>query len=576
MIPQSFVQELLNRVDIVDVVERHVALKKAGTNYVACCPFHSEKTPSFTVSQAKQFYHCFGCGAHGTAIGFLMDHNGLSFPEAVKELADRAGLQVPEERISPTVPRAAGLHDLLLEATRFYREQLKHSDRAIAYLKGRGVTGEIAARFGLGYAPSGWQNLAGVFPDYQAKGLLESGLVIQSEEGRRYDRFRDRVMFPILNQRGQVVGFGGRVIDHGEPKYLNSPETPVFEKGRELYGLYHARQAIREGGTVVVVEGYMDVVALAQHGIVGAVATLGTATTPNQVQLLFRFGDRVVFCFDGDEAGRRAAWRALENCLSQLVDGKQVGFLFLAEGEDPDTYVRKAGRDGFERLLKCAQPLSTFLIAGLADRADLGTQEGRARLLKEARPLVSRISAPALGLLVRKRLAEVAGVSLEELNSLFHIKETLRGAPQPPRRVEAPNQSLYRRILRCIVFDPELARANEFMVPPEAGTDGELLVQLVEFVRNSAEAVTTAAVIQHFAETPWDRQLCDLERDLAPLGVEFDADAELTGALQALDQQRAQEAGKRKFSEVLAKSREQWSAEDEALVRRGGRNVPGE
>jgi DNA primase len=580
MIPQSFVQELLNRVDIVDVVERHVALKKAGANYVACCPFHSEKTPSFTVSHAKQFYHCFGCGAHGTAIGFLMEHNGLSFPEAVKELADRAGMQVPEERTTPAVPRVAGLHDLLLEATRYYREQLKRSDKAIAYLKGRGVTGEIAARYGLGYAPSGWQNLAGVFPDYHAKGLLESGLVIQGEEGKRYDRFRDRVMFPILNQRGQVVGFGGRVIDHGEPKYLNSPETPVFEKGRELYGLYHARQAIRESGTVVVVEGYMDVVALAQHGIGAAVATLGTATTPNHVQLLFRHADRVVFCFDGDQAGRRAAWRALENCLSQLVDGKQVGFLFLPEGEDPDTYVRKTGRDGFERMLKGAQPLSTFLMAGLADRVDLGTQEGRARLLKDARPLVGQISAPALGLLVRKRLAEMAGVTLEELNSLLQIKQVLRNAERSPRRTPPRIQTLCRRVLQCLVLNPELARAADVVVPAEAGDEGELLRQLLDFVRSSPQSVVTAAVIQHFAETPLDRQMAEIAREIAPFGPEFDSEAVFTGAMGKLAESRERDARAREINALHAKDPDLWTPEERSryrqLVQAGNRNAAGE
>jgi DNA primase len=567
MIPQSFVQDLLNRVDIVDVVERHVSLRKAGANYVACCPFHGEKTPSFTVSPSKQFYHCFGCGAHGTAIGFLMEYSGLNFPEAVTELAARAGMQVPEERAAPMLARSAGLHEILLEATRYYREQLKRSDKAVAYLKSRGVSGEIAASFGMGYAPAGWQNLAAVFPDYQSKALVEAGLVIQGDDGKRYDRFRDRVMFPILNQRGQVIGFGGRVLDQGEPKYLNSPETPVFEKGRELYGLYQARPVVREGGTVLVVEGYMDVVALAQHEVRYAVATLGTATTPNQVQLLFRHGEKVVFCFDGDAAGRRAAWRALENCLAQLADGKQAAFLFLPEGEDPDTYVRKAGREGFERLLKGAQPLSTFFVSELAGRVDLTSPEGRARLLQEARPLVTRVVAPAIGLLVRKRLAELAGVSLQELNSLFHIKETLGAASRPPRRVEAPDHSLYRQMLRCIIFDPELARADELVVPPEAGRDGELLVQLVDFVRNCSPVVTTAALIQRFTETPWDRQLGELERELAPLGTEFNAEADFTGALRRLEQRRREEAREREREVLSAKGLDALTPEERSRYR---------
>ncbi len=347
MIPQSFIQDLLNRVDIVDVVESYVPLKRAGTNYAARCPFHSEKSPSFTVSQTKQFYHCFGCGAHGTAISFLMEHQGMGFVDAVKDLAGRVGMVVPEQTADPQrkekIEAAEDLTEIMLKAAQFYKAQLKTSDKAVAYLKNRGLTGEIAARYGLGYAPDGWQNLEAVFPEYQSKSLTEAGLVIASEEGRRYDRFRDRIMFPIHNQRGAIIGFGGRVIDQGEPKYLNSPETPLFEKGRELYGLFQARSAIREAERVVVVEGYMDVVALGQYDIGYAVATLGTATTPWQVQKLLRQTDNVIYCFDGDAAGRRAAWRALENSLAQLQDGKQVRFLFLPPEDDPDSFVRAHG-----------------------------------------------------------------------------------------------------------------------------------------------------------------------------------------------------------------------------------------
>ncbi|TAN80471.1 MAG: DNA primase, partial [Gallionella sp.] len=309
MIPKSFIQDLLNRLDIVDVVERYVPLKKAGANFVACCPFHNEKSPSFTVSQTKQFYHCFGCGAHGTAIGFVMEHAGLGYVEAIEELARGIGLKVPHERPAASEAHqktgqkiAPDLYEVMQTATRYYREQLKLSQRAIDYLKQRGLSGEIAAKFGIGYSPDGWQNLAAAFPDYQDAALAETGLVISVEEGKRYDRFRDRIMFPIINVRGQVIGFGGRVLDKGEPKYLNSPETPLFEKGRELYGLFQAQKAIRAGRQVLVVEGYMDVVALAQHGVEYAVATLGTATTPYHVQKLLRLAEHIVFCFDGDKA----------------------------------------------------------------------------------------------------------------------------------------------------------------------------------------------------------------------------------------------------------------------------------
>ena len=419
MIPKSFIQDLLNRLDIVDVIERYLPLKKAGANYVACCPFHNEKSPSFTVSQTKQFYHCFGCGAHGTAIGFVMEHTGMGFVEAVEDLAKSIGVTVPQE--ASNVPQhkvAPDLYDLMQSATRYYREQLKKTPRAIDYLKGRGLSGEVAARFGIGYAPDDWQNLKAAVPNYQDASLVETGLVIEGEDGKRYDRFRDRIMFPIVNVRGQVIGFGGRVLDKGEPKYLNSPETPLFEKGHELYGLYQAQKAIRAQQRVIVVEGYMDVVALAQHGVEYAVATLGTATTPFHVQKLLRLCDQVVFCFDGDKPGQKAAWRALENALPQLRDGKRLGFLFLPEEHDPDTYIREYGTEAFEHELENSLPLSGYLLRELTAQVDLRTQEGRSALLKNAQPLLTAITAPTTALLLRKEVAALAGVTQAELEAL--------------------------------------------------------------------------------------------------------------------------------------------------------------
>ncbi|HMS81640.1 MAG TPA: DNA primase, partial [Burkholderiaceae bacterium] len=361
MIPQSFIQELLARVDVVDVVGRHVKLRKGGANWLGLCPFHGEKSPSFTVSPTKQFYHCFGCGAHGSAIGFLMEHGGLSYPDAIHELARSVGLEVPDERpgAGEARRRDPDLLETLAAAARFYKQRLKDTPRAIEYLKGRGVSGETAARFGIGYAPDGWRSLEAAVPDYSAATLVESGLVIEPEPDpgadvdggappgrrKRYDRFRDRVMFPIRNPRGQTIGFGGRVLGQGEPKYLNSPETPVFSKGRELYGLFEGRDAIRAADCVIVVEGYMDVVMLAQHGVGNAVATLGTATTAQHVHKLLRLVDRVVFAFDGDAAGRRAAWRALEACLPLAADTKRIDFLFLPPEHDPDSFVRERGAD---------------------------------------------------------------------------------------------------------------------------------------------------------------------------------------------------------------------------------------
>ncbi len=420
MIPPGFIQDLLARVDIVDIVGRHVDLKKAGINHKGLCPFHGEKTPSFTVSPSRQTYHCFGCGQHGNAVGFLMEHLGIGFVDAVRDLAQQAGMQVPEDDRSPQErerekaqkQRQATLTEVLAKAGQHYRQQLKGNTRAIDYLKGRGLTGQIALQFGLGYAPDGWRSLASAFPSYDDPLLVESGLVILQDdpgrseaEQRRYDRFRDRIMFPIRNVQGEVIGFGGRVLDKGEPKYLNSPETPVFHKGKELYGLYEARPAMRRRGYALVVEGYMDVVALAQHGFGNAVATLGTACTADHVQKLFRFTESVVFSFDGDAAGRRAAGRALEAALPHANESRTIKFLFLPTEHDPDSYVRELGADAFERCVEGAVPLSRQLMDTAAEGCDLGTPEGRAKMLSVAKPLWAALPE---GLLKRQLLGELA------------------------------------------------------------------------------------------------------------------------------------------------------------------------
>jgi DNA primase len=387
-----------------------------------------------------------------------MEYTGAGFIDAVKDLAQGVGMQVPEvksERPRGKTEEGDDLYAVLLKSAQYYRQQLKNAPHAIAYLQHRGLSGDIAKQFGIGYAPDGWQNLQAAFPDYNAKALVAAGLVIQGEEGKRYDRFRDRIMFPIVDQRGHIVGFGGRVIDQGEPKYLNSPETALFEKGRELYGLYQGRRAIRDAGRVIVVEGYLDVVALAQSGIGYTVATLGTATTPAHVQKLLRQAEEIVFCFDGDDAGRRAAWRALENSLEQLVDGKQLSFLFLPQGEDPDTYVRKLGKDAFEKLLGDAQPLSQFMLRELSSRVDLDTHEGRARLLQEARPLVKQVAAPLLSLLLRKQFAQMAGISQQELDAQFQVKSNVAAAVQ--RRSPPVQRSIVCSLIELLMLHPEFS-----------------------------------------------------------------------------------------------------------------------
>ena len=430
-IPQHFIQELLARVDVVEVVGRYVQLKKGGANFMGLCPFHGEKSPSFSVSPAKQFFHCFGCGKNGNAIGFLMEHAGMTFVEAVKDLAQNVGMQVPEEDISPQDraraaeqrQKQATLTDVLEKAGEAYRKHLRNSPKAIAYFKGRGLSGEIAKQFGLGYAPEGWRSLASVFPDYQDALLAESGLVIVSqedgEEEKRYDRFRDRVMFPIRNVKGECIGFGGRVLGEGTPKYLNSPETPVFSKGRELYGLFEARNALRDAGYVLVTEGYMDVVALAQLGFPNAVATLGTACTTDHVQKLFRFTDSVVFSFDGDSAGRRAARKALDGALPYATDVRSVKFLFLPAEHDPDSYIREFGKEAFAHCLTEAMPLSRFLIEVAREGCDLHTAEGRAHMASNAKPMWMALPDGALKRQLLSEIAELADLGNHELQDLW-------------------------------------------------------------------------------------------------------------------------------------------------------------
>ena len=430
-IPQSFIQELINRSDVVEIVGRYVQLKKGGANYMGLCPFHGEKSPSFSVSPAKQFFHCFGCGKNGNAIGFLMEHAGMSFIEAVKDLAQSYGLQVPEDDADPAErqraqqqrQRQATLNEVLDKAGESYRKHLKTSPHAVAYLKGRGLSGEVAKQFGLGYAPDGWRNLASVFADYQDALLVESGLVISSaedgEEEKRYDRFRDRIMFPIRNVKGECIGFGGRVMGDGTPKYLNSPETPVFSKGRELYGLFEARQALREAGYVLVTEGYMDVVALAQLGFPNAVATLGTACTTDHVQKLFRFTDSVVFSFDGDAAGRRAARKALDGALPFASDTRNVKFLFLPAEHDPDSFVRAHGTDAFARLVSDATPLSRFVMEVARDGCDIDTAEGRALLAAQAKPLWLSMPEGVLKSQLLNEFADAVGIGQHELQRLW-------------------------------------------------------------------------------------------------------------------------------------------------------------
>ena len=511
-IPQTFIDELLTRTDIVELIDSRVQLKKAGREYKACCPFHNEKTPSFTVSQVKQFYHCFGCGMHGTAITFLMDYEHMDFVEAVEELAHRAGLEVPRDA-SPESHRPAVTqphYELLEKISAYYQQQLRahpQAGRVVEYLKKRGLSGEVVARFKIGFAPPGWDNLGKAFgsdPQTQ-KLLLELGLLIERDNDKgSYDRFRDRVQFPIQDRRGRTVGFGGRVLDDSSPKYLNSPESPVFHKGQELYGLYEARKSVRQLRQLLVVEGYMDVVALAQFGINYAVATLGTATTADHLERLFRTAPEIVFCFDGDRAGREAAWRALENTLPVLRDGREARFLFLPDGEDPDSLVRKIGMEEFEKRIQSATHLSDFFFERLSSQLDTSSIDGRARLVDLAKPLLARLPDSMFSQLMTERLAALVETSAERLASRLGTAAQPgppAGRPAAGRPPAAGRKSPVREAIARLLYEPSLA-AEIDVLPLQAYADipgVALLIEILTLLHQQPD-LNTGAILEHWRD----------------------------------------------------------------------------
>jgi DNA primase len=577
-IPKNFIDELIARADIVEIIGARVQLKKAGREYKACCPFHNEKTPSFWVSPDKQFYHCFGCGKHGTVLGFLMDHDHLAFPEAVEELATRLGLEVPREGGDSGPPRAdEPLYELIGQVARFYGEALGREPRARDYLVKRGLTAQTIERFQIGYAPNSWNDVLRRFgaDDAQRRRLAETGLIIERERGqaqfsdRHYDRFRDRIMFPIRDTRGRVIAFGGRIIEAGEPKYLNSPETALFHKGRELYGLYETRRARSSLKRLVIVEGYMDAVRLHQEGIDYAVATLGTATTAEHFRRIFRLVPEVVFAFDGDRAGRAAAWRALQQALPEAREGRQIRFLFLPDGHDPDTLVAAEGREAFELRLTSALPLSEYLVRELSEQSDLSHADGRARFAESARPLYQKVPAGVYRELLLGRLAEVVGLGPERLEELWSkpagaAAPTPAPATRPPERTRtsAGRGSLVRQAILRLVHFPAIAA--EVSPAERSGLDASeeagiaLLRELLDNLRTQPAQIS-AQVIQRWAGRDGGEALQKLlERE----EVITDA-AAAAGELRAALVKLADLAAERRLQALEAKSREGPLNEDE-------------
>jgi len=543
-IPQSFIDELLNRIDVVDIIDSRVPLKKAGSNYKACCPFHTEKTPSFTVSQPKQFYHCFGCGAHGTAISFLMEYEHLSFVDAIEDLAQQAGLEVEREQGHTHIaPREDNLYEIMNQAHAYYKQQLRshpQATQAVDYLKQRGMSGEIAAEFGVGFAPPGWDNLIQSIGEDKMALLNRAGLVIEKDHGGYYDRFRERIMIPITDRRGRVIAFGGRILDSGDthgPKYLNSPETPIFHKGRELYGLYEMRKSIRNPEKILVVEGYMDVLALAQFGVRYAVATLGTATTREHLETLYRVVPRVVFCFDGDRAGREAAWRALENALPNMHEGREAGFLFLPEGEDPDSMIRQEGQAAFEQRIDQAIPLSEFLLQHFSTQVDLGTADGRARLVKLVKPYLQNIPDKVFRHMMFNLLASKVSMSVTQLENLVDTQPAVQHQAQKPPNQAKGKPTPVRQAINLVLNNPQITSSiqNYGFLQQSDIQGAALLFDLLEILSKEPK-LNTAALLERWRDKPEGVHLSRLAENQLPGDDESQA-SEVNDIINYLDKQ---------------------------------------
>jgi len=575
MIPESFIQELLNRVDVVDIIDKKIQLKKAGANFVACCPFHQEKSPSFTVSPSKQFYHCFGCGEHGSAISFLIEYDGLSFVEAVNELANAVGLKVPNEDLSEkkNINESHDLEEAMKIANNFYQAQLRKSPKAINYLKSRGLTGEIAKEFSMGYAPEGWQNLETAFKKYDDQTLVDAGLIQKNEQGRYYDRFRDRIMFPIHNVKGVIIGFGGRVINPTEtPKYYNSPETALFQKSYELYGLSVARKAIREKGHVIVVEGYMDVVALAQHGIRNVVATLGTATSLFHVKKLIRYTEEIIFCFDGDSAGLSAAWRAMNNSLTAVSDNTQLKFLFLPNQHDPDSFVREYSMDAFNTLVKEASPLSEYIVKYLTQNNDLSSQEKKVKFLNDLEPILKEISAPKLSLLFKKRIAQLVDLEIKEIDQILKTKDNKAEIQTTKLINNRIPMSATRRFCMFLMLDSSMVDPLDNELFHNDKIDDQLARAIIE-ISLGDEKKNTASIMHLLSSRFSPETISLLQTQIALFDQTMDIHQEIGALRSSIQKKQSSITRKTKLDEIKQKNMQSLTEDERQFLRNMGRKT---
>ena len=575
MIPESFIQEVLNRIDVVDIVDQRVKLKKAGANYVACCPFHQEKSPSFTVSPSKQFYHCFGCGAHGSAISFLMEYEGLTFIESIQSIASQLGLSVPNEQTTSKSEKSDYLilEQALMQANQFYKKNLRASKEAIQYLKNRGLSGEIAKQFQIGFANQEWQGLQQVFKNYDDPILQSAGLVQKNEAGKLYDRFRNRIMFPIFNAKNNIIGFGGRVIHADDtPKYYNSPETPLFKKSYELYGLSQSKKGIRDEQNILIVEGYMDVISLHQHGVQNAVATLGTATTVYHLKKLIRYSKKITFCFDGDNAGIEAAWKALNTAVEILEDDLEFYFMFLPEGEDPDTYIRNHSLDDFKKIINQATPLSDFIIKRLTSNNDLNSQENKIKFINNFEPIYKKMSSPKYKIFLLKRVSELIHLSQVEIEKMVGGKSlSVNQSMNTKIKYSASAKNTLtakRKYILIVLIHPKLFNPEDQKVFQGNSVDDEIYKAMLSIIKGNDAAFENSASLFHgLADRVEEKLINELQNQIMNYAENIDLEAEFTLVQSVLNNLSTKQIQSQKLAALKNKKLSELTAEEKDFLK---------